>query len=190
MRISGSARQIVAEFHKSARGRLTLFALTTITEGVADDGRRYTMREQYDVDLSRRYGYIFDLTGVGGGPTVEVSGIYFASPGASVKEKPCQLVSADDRPPWRSKKTKTIRERNRTRRLRSLPRSFALERGWDLLTWLEYNAIQGDSVWCSICRDDFPETDLCEHCWWCDKAGWWSTPSERCECEPGKGCHA
>lgn len=176
-----AARKIVAEFQKNARGHLILFALTTISEKGG--------REQYDVDHSRSYDYLFHLSGAGGGPTVEVSGIYFASPGASVKEERCTLVSADDKPPWLSKKTAAIRNRNRTRRLRSLPKSFALEAGWDLLTWLEYNAIQSDSVWCSTCRDCFPETDTCDHCWWCNQIGEWSTPDERCECEPGKGCH-
>lgn len=186
---STTSRLIVAEFYKSPRGRLTLCALTTISEG-ADRGRAYTIRRQYDVDLSRRYGYIYHLSGSGGGNAVEVSGIYFATQGVSIRETPTNLVHATDRPPWRSQKTKVIRERNRTRRLRSLPRSFPLEAGWDLLTWLEYNAINSETVWCSACGDDLPETDLCDHCWWCDETGEWSTPSERCACEPEKGCHA
>lgn len=193
MRISGSGiahngRQIVAEFHKRAGGRLELFAITTLTKEVGNDGRAYLSRTQYDVDLSRKYGYIFDQSGFGGGSTVAVSGIYFASSGVSLKETPTQLVASTDKPPFRSKATKVIRQRNRTRRLRSLPRSFDLRPGWDLMDWLENNAIQSDSVWCSSCRDTFPEDSLCEHCWWCDQKCWWSTPSERCE-HPGRDCH-
>jgi hypothetical protein len=174
-------RDIVAEFHKDSSGRLTLWSLTAM-------GHALGYRTTYDIEHSRRYGYIFDQCGAGGSDVVEVSGIYFASGDVKIKEKPTAVVDARDNPPWRSKRTRAIRERNRTRRLRTLPRAFALQPGWDLLDWLEHNAIQETSVYCSVCRDRLPDGGLCEHCWWCDTAGWYSTPSERCECKDREAC--
>ena len=42
-------------------------------------------------------------------------------------------------------------------------------------------ALHGDTVYCSRCEDDLPSEHLCHHIWWCDKCGWYSSPSERCK---------
>lgn len=176
-------RAIVAEFQKNASKRLMLFALTAI-----EDHGDYLYRKLYDVDWSRRFGYLFHQSGAGGVGPVEVSGIYFVSGDVKVRERPCQLVGHDDEPPWRGRSTKIVRARNRTRRLRRLPRSFEPEPGKDLLDWLERHGIQEDAVYCSECRDNVPGDELCEHCWWCDQRGWYSTPSERCGCASREIC--
>jgi hypothetical protein len=168
-------RTILAEFQKKASGRLELFSLTTF-----EDCGAYLSRKTYNVDWSKRYGYLFEQTGFGGGTEVEVGGIYFLSGPVDVKivERPTTLVSGDDRPPWRSAATKKIRQRNRTRRLQKLPKEFALE-GGDLLDWLRRNGIEEDGVWCSACRDYMPGQSLCRHIWWCDVSCWYSTPEDR-----------
>lgn len=157
-------RAIVAEFHKSAGGRLTLWAVTTLE----DEGHDWRSRTQYDVEHSRKYGYLFHQSGGGGGEPINVSGIYFVSGGAKVKENPCDLVDARDRPPWKSKRTRAIRKRNRTRQLRALPKAFDLEPGQDLLDWLQCRGIESDAVHCGVCRDWLPEDDACRHVFWCD----------------------
>jgi hypothetical protein len=186
-------RAIVAEFHKDSGGRLKLFAMTVIKEENSRDGRVWIGRKEYDVEWSRKYGYIFDVSGSGGAcVAIPVSGIYFVSGGVRVKENPTQLVDARDKPPWRGKRTKAIRQRNRTRRLLALPKAFELEADWDLLDWLEHNAINQPAVYCSVCRDWLPDTgyDFCEHVWWCDKTCWYSTPGERCKCKDRNECFA
>lgn len=176
------ARAIVAEFQKSAGKRLTLWNLTVIEFG-SDADRDWLYRKYYDINWSRSYdSYLFHHSGSGGGNDVEVSGIYFATGDVTIKETPCQLVDARDKPPWRGKRTRAIRELNRTRRLRSLPKAFDIKPGHDLLTWLQGNALEQQAVYCSTCRDDLPGDYLCDHTWWCDKIGWYSTPSEPCGC--------
>lgn len=171
-------RQIVAEFYKRSHGPLELFSLTTLTTKQSIDGKTNTSRTIYDINLSKEYGYIWHASGGGGGGKVEVSGIYFASAGLSIKEKPSTLVS------------RVARKRNKTRRLRSPPPSFALKDGHDLFDWLMWNAIEGNTVWCSTCDDCMPETDPCRHVWWCEKTTGWSTPSERCNCKDREECDA
>jgi hypothetical protein len=134
------------------------------------------MRTEYDVEYSKRYGYLFDKSGCGGSDPVTVSGLYFTSGNVTVRETPGQFV------------TRKARRLNPTHRLRKLPGEFTSERAADLLDWLEDNGIQQGSVWCSECRDRVLSEELCEHCWWCEKIGWYSTPSDRCghdreECE-------
>lgn len=182
-------RATVAEFHKDSGGRLTLVSLTTLTFGKTREGREYIRRCQYDVDHSREYGYIFHMSGGGGGIEVTVHGIYFAAGDVKIKEQPTMLVHYGDKPPYTSRKTRAIRARNRTRRLRRLPKAFADVPGGDLLHWLEHNAIEGDAVHCSNCRDWFPESSLCEHLWWCSKTGLWSTPGDRCKCKNREECY-
>lgn len=187
----------VAEFHKASNGKLTLFSLVTFERGTEHDGRQYVLRATYDVDFSRTYGYLFNQSGFGGNNTVSISGIYFACGKVTIKETPCQLVDPLDKPPWRGKKTRTIRERNRTRRLKRLPKAFTsdtaislgLKPGEDLLDWLQNNAIEQDAVYCSDCRDFVPGDQLCQHCWWCDKISWYSTPAERCKCKDREECN-
>lgn len=184
-----NGRAIVAEFYKDSGGRVTLFSLTALEYKVRrHDGKSYLHRDMYDVEHSRKYGYIYHMSGAGGGMEVEVSGIYFVSGEVKIKEKPCQLVSPTDKPPWRSKKTRIIRERNRTRRLRKLPKAFQHEPATDLLQWLETYAIDEEAVYCSICRDYMPGGELCKHCWWCKEIGWYSNPDERCKCKNRQIC--
>jgi hypothetical protein len=177
------SRIIVAEFHKPSRGPLELFSLTVIEPCTLHGGGAGISRTTYDVDRSKKFGYIFHESGGGGALSpVPVSGIYYVRGDIAVKESPCQLVDGRDKAPYRSKRTKAIRKRNRTRRLRALPPTF---RGQDdLLGWLEYNGIQEESVYCSKCKDSMPgnDYDLCKHCWWCERVGWYSRPSERCGC--------
>lgn len=172
-------RQIIAEFYKNPKRRFELFSLTAIEKVTGHDGKQHLQQSGYDVDLSRQYGYIFHMSSAGHFP-LAVSGPYYASEGLELVEKPCLLCGADC-------------ERNRTRRLRKLPKGFDLEQREDLLDWLENNAIESDAVYCSICRDWFPgdnECDLCEHVWWCDATGWYSTPTERCGCANREECRA
>lgn len=186
---SANQRATVAQFYKDSRGRLTLFSLTAITPAHTSDHRQYICRREYDVEHSREYGYIFHMSGGGGSNNVTVSGIYLAAGDVIIKERPTTLVSARDKPPWRSKETRAIRNRNRTRRLHRLPKAFNDGHSLDLLEWLQRHAIEGDAVHCSICRDMFPETNLCEHCWWCNATGYWSSPSDRCKCKDREECY-
>lgn len=183
---------LVGTFFKSAGGRLTLDSLTTFTNEHSDYYKKhYVSRTGYDVDYSRRFGYLYHESSGGGDNTVEVSGIYFTSGKIDIKEKPAQFVDVHDKPPWRGKGTKAIRKRNRTRRLSVLPKAFDMEGCEDLLDWLGRNAIESGAVYCSTCKDYFPgyqECDMCGHIWWCEKTGWWSTPSERCNCNNREAC--
>jgi hypothetical protein len=182
-------RDIVAEFHKSAGGRLSLRSLIVLYEEISrHDGKAYLSRDLYDVDYSRCYGYLFHMSGAGGDLLNEVRGIYWVSGNPLVKELPTDLVDHRDKPPWKSKRTLAVRKVNRTRRLRKLPKAFDLQPGWDLLDWLENRAIHDEAVYCSVCRDWLPGEELCQHCWWCDKSGWYSTPDERCKCKSREEC--
>ena len=120
-----------------------------------------------------------------------MTGIYFTSGDVKVKEKPCTWVDGRDKPPWKSKRTKAIRERNRTRSLKKLPKAFDMSDVSNLLEWLQQNAIESDAVYCGVCRDWLPTSEewrMCKHIWWCDKIGWWSTPNERCKCKSREEC--
>jgi hypothetical protein len=182
---------IAAEFHKDSGGRLKLFSLYTRTEAISrHDGKTYYGADGYDVDWSDTYGYIFHNSS-SGFHTPTVSGIYFLWGDMKVKETPCTLVDARDKPPWRGKRTKAIRERNRTRRLLKLPKAFDMEGVSNLLEWLQQNAIESDTEYCSVCRERFPTQDnnvLCDHVWWCAKTATWSTPDERCKCKNYDEC--
>lgn len=161
-------RKIVGQFHKRASGALELIQLTTIDRESATG---------YDVDLSKRYGYIFNESSSGCARPVVVDGIYYASRGVLIKEEPNRLVNS------------VARLRNKTRRIARMPAKFRCD-GGDLLDWLERNGIQQDPVWCDECRDYVAGDDLCEHCWWCNEIGWYSTPGDPCGCvSPKDGDH-
>ena len=181
-----------AEFHKDSHGRLELFSLWVRTEGVFwHDGKTYFGADGYDVEWSKRFlSYIFHNSS-SGFHKPEVSGIYFLWGDMKVKEKPCALVDTRDKPPWRSKRTKIIRERNRTRCLRKLPKAFDMKGCENLLEWLQQNGIESEAVYCSTCRDWLPGSEydeMCEHIWWCDKTETYSTPDERCSCKDRETC--
>lgn len=186
-------REIVAEFFKDSGDRVRLNNLTIFQEEVSNYDRKvYVSRQYWDVDYSRQYGYLFHMSGCGGDGPVEVSGIYHVKGDLEIVEKDPQWVDSRDNPPFEKRaRTKAIRKRNRTRCLSRLPKTFDLSDGEDIFDWLCSNGIEGDSVWCSKCRDCFPGTDdwnLCVHCWWCDKTGDYSTPTERCNCKNRDEC--
>jgi hypothetical protein len=181
-------RAIVAAFVKWGSDPTRLWSFTLFKQ---QDG--YRSRTEYDVEWSRQYGcYLYHMSGGGGGDVVEARGPYHVSGDVAVRERAPQWVSARDRPPWKGKRTLNIQRRNTTRRLRQLPMSFSdMKPGWDLLDWLKWNAIETDAVYCSACDDWLPDTSNapCDHVWWCDKNGWWSTPSERCKCKDREECY-
>jgi hypothetical protein len=59
------------------------------------------------------------------------------------------------------------------RRIKRLPNGFQRQ------TLFE-NAIEGETIWCSRCKDQILEEDPCDHIWWCDTCGTWSVPGDRC----------
>ncbi len=177
---------ILAEFQK--RGDVLRLFAVRVFEDLS--GHDHLGMHGYDVEFSRSYGYMFDMSSFGGSDRkVEVSGIYFCDGPVKVEivEKPTDLISSHDQPPYRSAATKRIRELNRTRRLRQLPKQFRYDDGGDLMAWLHRHAIEQDSVWCSKCRDRMPGDDLCQHVRWCDQTGWYVTPDDDCsKCIGGK----
>ena len=187
----GKVIGVAAEFYKDSGGRLELFSLFARTETVSrHDGETYIGSDGYDVEWSKTYqSYIFHNSSSGLFPP-EVSGIYFLWGDMKVKEKPCTLIDSRDKPPWRSKRTKAVRKRNRTRRLAKLPKAFDMDGLGNLLEWLQQNGIESGASWCSECRDWLPENEdvLCDHCWWCTKTATWSTPDERCKCKNREDC--
>lgn len=185
-----SARSVISTFLRTAGRRTHLWSLVVIEPTRGHDGKTYLSQYLYDVEWSRRFGYIFHMSGAGGFD-LEVEGLYHVSGdlhGEKVTEKPCRLIDPNDRPPYRSAKTKAIRDRNKTRRIR-LPKQFQGEP--DVLAWLELNGINSDAVFCATCDDWLPgdnACDWCPHIWWCEKTGWYSTPSERCGCSSREQC--
>ncbi len=174
-------REVVGHFWKSPGKRIYLNSLT-VFDGVS--------RREYDVDFSRRFGYIFHQSGGGGSNVVAVRGIYHCTntfltkrllgedlgslrPVITLEEK-AEWVDPRDEAPYEDKpRTLEIRKRNRTRRLTRLPKSFMLSDGQDLFDWLLDNGIENESVYCSVCKDYSPDNgwDLCEHCLWCAATG-------------------
>jgi hypothetical protein len=187
-------REVIAEFFKNSTGKIRINNLTVLQEERSrSDGEIYVVRQMYDVDYSRAFGYIFHMSGAGGSGLIEVRGIYHVSGNPKIVEKEPQWVDARDHPPFEDQpRTQAVRKRNRTRRLAKLPKAITFrDEGDDILDWLQDNGIEGDSVWCSTCRDCFPGTDdwnLCVHCWWCDKTGDYSTPESRCDCKSREEC--
>lgn len=194
-------RVIVTQFFKWGDGEpIRLWAFTVFRKKTGHGGRTWTSRDEYDVEWCHTTGcYIYHQSGGGGGSRVDVYGPYHVSGNALVRERhdvfvgerAPQWVSARDIPPWNGKRTLKIRRRNRTRRLRQLPMCInQMQPGWDILDWLEHNAINARAVYCSECDDWLPDTndDPCDHVWWCDKTCWWSTPSERCDCKDREQC--
>jgi hypothetical protein len=126
-------RDLVAEFYKSAGGKVTLSNLVVLEEEKdRRDGKIYVTRKLYNVDHSREFGYIFHMCGGGGDRCVEVSGIYFVNGTPEIREKETTLVDPKDGPPWTGARTLAVRKRNRTRRLRALPKAFDLSESQDL----------------------------------------------------------
>lgn len=182
---------VVGHFYRAPNGETRLFTLTVISEGYSrHNDKIYISRKVYDVEWSKKYGYLFHNSGSGGGNVVKVDGLFFCSGDVEIERDRCQLVDARDNPPWRSKRTIRIRRINATRRMMRLPRHVDLQPGQDLSTWLGWNGIEQDPVYCSECRDWVPGDELCKHCWWCDKRCWYSTPSDRCGHASREECDA
>jgi hypothetical protein len=182
---------VVTRFFRHAIGSPKIHSVTVIEDGISSDGRAYIYRKEYDVEWSRSCGYyLFHHSGSGGDTVVTVSGLYHVTGGAAVKEEPAEWVDARDHAPWRGRRTRVIRKRNRTRRMQRPPRMIDLEPGEDVLAWLEREGVEEQAVWCSECHDHIRGDELCKHCWWCDKIGWYSTPSERCGCQTRGACEA
>src|ERR1700744_2297171 len=115
---------LVAQFITHQSRRMDLWSVTVFTFRHDSRMGSWIMRDEYDVELSKKYGYIFNQSGWGGGKTVSVSGAYFAWGDVEIKEEPTSLVSPTDEPPWCAPETLAIRKRNRTRRIKRLPRAF------------------------------------------------------------------
>lgn len=191
-------RKILATFFRHEDGRLELNHVSVLAACEYKLGpyadRHVRCRGHltgYDVDWCKRDRQYVYHNSSGGGPLPEtVTGIYWCSSGYPVKERAAQWCSANYEDGRIDAETRYIRARNRTRRLKQLPKEFRdcwikLPNGTrfrqesdDLLDWLEHHGTEEDAVFCVECEDDFPGDDLCEHCWWCDSAGWYVTPSE------------
>jgi hypothetical protein len=124
----------------------------------SNDGR---CRDYYDVEYCRRDRQLYYHNSGGGGYTrpieVDARTTFWASPDASL----------------------TVAE-GATRRKRATGKK-AFERalaGYNVFTFDE-----SACTYCSVCDDYLPTEDddsPCPHVWWCDDAGWWSKPGERC----------
>jgi hypothetical protein len=185
-------REILAEFWKDEDGRLWLNSMSVLAPYRFHDGTMGHSLTHYDVDWCKRDAlYLFHASGGGGKLPQEVRGIYWRSEGFRVFERAAIWCNGDgDGIDYA--KTKYIRMRNRTRRLKQLPAEFrnvehfewpvaggrAVVTPGDLLDWLQQNGQQEDAVYCGECKDDLPGDDLCEHCWWCDTFGDYRTPTE------------
>lgn len=182
-----TARAVVAEFYRAENGVPRMVNLTVIKRMLDTDGQEYFSRTLYDVDWSKTSGcYLFHMSGGGGGERVTVQGPYYASGPAVLNERPTQWCGVKFTGGGRDRGTRLARKRNPTHRMLRLPRHVDLQPGEDLLHWLEWNNIEQDAVWCSECDDMVRGDYLCDHTWWCDKVGWYSTPTEPCGHERGE----
>lgn len=202
-------REVIALFFKDKSKIVRLYSLIVLKEIKKNyEGKTFLSRYEYDVEYSKKFGYIFNHFGYGGSPIINVSGIYHVTANVVTKrlmgqstgvlvppkivENPPQWVDSRDKAPFDNKpRTKEVRKRNKTRQLFKLPKAFDVKPGEDLLEWLRNNGIESESMWCSTCRDYFPSSnsyDLCEHVWWCENTGTYSTPSDRCKCKNLEEC--
>lgn len=185
-------REILAEFWCDEDGKLWLNSMSVSEPRVGRTGEAHRSLDHYDVDWCKRDGqYLFHQSGGGGSWPQEARGIYWRTDGFRVKERAAQWCSVGEDGAIDRAATKYTRMRNRTRRLRLLPKEFrgakhfeyrfplkAIVAAGDLLDWLEQNGQQEESVFCGECGDDLPGDDLCVHCWWCEAVGWYVTPTE------------
>lgn len=181
-------REVVGMFYKDRSKRVRLNSLVVLQEHGKNDGHVYLVKEYWDVDWSRKFGYLFHMSGCGGDETIEVRGIYHATAKSVAMKLLGQSLGALVAPRIVEKEQQWVEkhERNRTRRLTKLPNAIVLDEDEDLMDWLQYNGIESDMVWCSSCRDCFPgsnDYDLCEHVWWCENTATYSTPDDRCKCK-------
>lgn len=157
---------IIACFFQSANGAYRLNQLYALKDPQAGTlGALFGSIRMYDVDwCNRDQSYLWHMSGCGGTLPIEIDGPYWSRLESDVRQVPSTLCDADSR------------RLNQTRRLAYVP--IDLDDCVDILHYLECNGIQQDAVWCSACEDHLPGEDLCEHCWWCDTAGWYVTPGD------------
>lgn len=141
-------------------------SVVTESEERGHDGRLYLCVDQWDFDWCQRDRTLYrHLSGCGGGKEFALYGC----------TSPYQVWAAADVtliqnavPPGYFAAT----------RLKSPLKAWPLSKLFDMSEEEESGC-----VYCSECRDHLPGDDsyhLCEHVRWCDRAGWWSTPDERC----------
>jgi len=168
-----SKREILARFHISDDGCIYINSLI-VAKPNERNSSGYSL-DYYDVDYSKTYGYVFQLSGGGGRMPVEIGGVYWKTPGFTVIEKPSQVCAVGEDGKLDKAGTRYCRALNRTRRFHSLPKKFTgglqgsrPAGGGDLLDWLQNNAIESDTYYCHQCKDRRPTSDMCGHCWYCE----------------------
>lgn len=168
-------RLLVVEFYLTEDGKYQPFNVITWRHDKDDKTRGLV--SHYDVDYCKRdKEFIYHCSGGGGSFEQEVSGIYWASKDAVIKEEPCNLFD------------EKACKRNATRRLTRWPKGFGLLRDDDAEKWLYRLGSEDDTVYCDICEDHLPSQDLCAHVWWCEEVGWY-VPTDggevdrTCRCE-------
>lgn len=181
--MSGNEQAVAVAFFKKPNGRFELFSIFT------SEGPDFRSCSGYDVDWCKRDG-VYYYHNSSGSPLlpndpIEIDGIYWCLRPEIVKAKRCNLIGRENR------------KRNKTRRLLTIPKAFTHDR-WnanksysDIFDWLQENGIEDSTNYCSECEDSIPDGEPCEHIWWCDEHGIWSTPTERdrgfkCDCESCK----
>lgn len=131
-----------------------------------------TDRATYDVEWSKRDRCLYSHhSGSGGGHhVVDPRDVYWVAKGQT-------LLVATNKAPWRREfgPGEVV-----GKRLKTLPK------GYSKATLIEL--VQSQDIecnWCSMCDSWIPTTDAgdhpCDHIHWCEGAGWWSTPDERCD---------
>lgn len=115
-------------------------------------------RHVYNVEFSKAFNHwIRSLTGFFGDKT------------------PYPLTTWDGKGKFWAADGVLLQDADKVKRLKQLPRHYSND-------WFRNTFSAGTILGCSTCNDWFPDEpgDYCEHIWWCDICGDWSTPDERC----------
>lgn len=140
------------------------------------DGRPFTVvttKATYDAEWCKRDGCLyFHDSGSGGAFVVSPGSTYWLHPDCSV------VVPSRERPYYRPPMSG---DDTGTRLAKPLPE-------YSLAWILSECGDDTECEYCPTCDDYLPSSDcytLCDHVFWCDAAGWWSKPGERCpdDCE-------
>ena len=108
----------------------------------------------YDFDWSKHFGcHIHDMSSFGGDPYIQhAHHRWWAADGVAVRlAHPAGPAPAETR-------------------MEALPPDFGNPLG---------EGIDDRALWCAECNDCFPSDEPCEHCWWDEEEGAYSTPDER-----------